>query len=85
MTIHAGCGLMDQERHTLTGEAENQMTMEEMRIARTCLENGMIYDVPMFFNTFVKPRVGDTTIVRAWYLGLNFLGEISCKFEHELN
>ena len=66
MTIHAGCGLMDQERRTLTGVIENPMTMEEMKIARTCfplLENGMIRHVPMVVNTFVKPRVGDTTIV----------------------
>ena len=66
MTIHAGCGLMDQERHTLTGMMENPMTMEEMRIARTCfplLENGMICHVPKVVYTFVKARVGDMTIV----------------------
>ena len=66
MTIHAGRGLMDQELHTLTGVMENPMTKGEMRIARTCiplLENGMMSHVPVVVNTFVKPRVGDTTIV----------------------
>ena len=84
MTIHAGCWLMDRERHTLTGMMENPMTLEEMKIVRTCfplLENGMICDVPMIFNTFVKPRVGDTTIV-CLVPGLSLLGEVSRKLKH---
>ena len=45
MTIHVGCGLMDQERRILTGVMENPTTLEEMRIAQLCCllpENGMI-------------------------------------------
>ena len=66
MSIHVGCGLMDQERHILTGMMKNPTTLEEMRIAHICFlpqENGMIHHVPTVLNTFVKPMVGSTTIV----------------------
>ena len=58
---------VDGSRATYTHWRNREpMIMEEMRIARTCfplLENGMMCHVPKVVNTFVKPRVGETTIV----------------------
>lgn len=66
MTIHVGCGLMDQERHIPTGVMANPTTVYEMRIAHTCfllMENGMMLLVPGPSITFVAPMVGDRTIM----------------------
>ena len=61
MSIHVGCGLMDQERHILTGILEKPTTLEEMRAAHLCFvlpENGMMVHFPRVLNTLVKPMVG---------------------------
>ena len=70
---------MDRPQHTLTGTMESPTTPAEESFAYKCFfwEDGMIESVPLIIITFVKLKVGDTTVV--CFVLFKFSTCVQCK------